>query len=206
MNKAEIELSLTICFYNEFLIGGGKGSGIIQNYIQRDFLDRPYIPATTLKGRIRHHAGLIRHLFNDGEQLYNDIFGGEGVKKGTFYFDHANLKNSDDFDSQLLTNLRTGISINRFLKTNIDSHLHTDETSGYGGQMVFNSGINGFVHDYKKYVAFIVASIRLIRFFGGRKSAGLGWLAEPIAIDTKINGSKFELKDIQKWATEVLLC
>ena len=95
----------------------------------------------------------------------------------------------DDYNDlhDSLTEVRTGISINRYTKVNKEGQLYKMELSGLGGKMTFQSSIHGFLDEntYQKDIAYLVAAIRLIFSLGGKRSSGLGWLQEPIECHVK---------------------
>lgn len=183
MKKMEIEIKLKIKFYDAFFFGGGTGGGEIQSYLLRDVNGFPYISGAALKGRIAEYAAALSEIVPKFKNK-DKIFGTGGVQQGCMYFENGNLAeklNYVDLQYEIMR-LRTGISINRYTKAKEEGHLFTMETSGQGGNMVFESSIYGFLDEetYKDDVAFLVAASRLIFALGGRRSAGLGWLKVPI--------------------------
>lgn len=188
MKKAEIEIQLLIKFYDSFFFGGGTGKGQIQSYLLRDIHGFPYIPGAAIKGCIAEYAAALAKIvpaFHNGEK----IFGTGGNRQGSMFFENATLAEQSDYcglqDSFM--EMRTGISINRYTRAKKEGQLYTAETCGLGGKMVFQSSIYGFLEEasWQRDIAHLVSAIRLIYSLGGKSSAGLGWLSEPIACCVK---------------------
>lgn len=200
MKKVEIEVRLTIKFYDSFFFGGGIGGGKIQSYLLRDINGFPYISGAALKGCIVEYAVALSQLvpkFDNSDKL----FGTGGVQQGSLYFENGNLAERFTYDGLQgkLMELRTGVSINRYTKAKKEGQLYTMELSGMGGDMVFQSSIYGFLDDdtYQKDIAFLVAAIRLIFALGGKRTVGLGWLQSPIECEV-FKGEREQKADISK--------
>ena len=170
MQKVEIRISLSLKFYNEYFTGGGKGTGHVQGYLLRDALGFPYIPASLLKGNVSHNARMISSFFPKADASL--LFGGAGVKKGILYFDDAVWKGTGN--PYQFTDYRTSVTISRYTKTNQQGLLHTIETAGDGGGMIFAGAIQGFLPNYEENTALLVTSLQLLYALGGSRSRGLG--------------------------------
>lgn len=212
MKKVEIEIQLIIRFYDSFFFGGGTGRGEIQSYLLRDINGFPYISGAALKGCMAEYAAALSKLvpaFSNGEK----IFGTGGIQQGNMFFENGILVGKSDYyglqDS--LAEVRTGVSISRYTRAKKEGQLYTVETGGFGGKMVFQSSIHGFMEEdtYQRDIAHLVATARLIFSLGGKCSSGLGWLQEPIVCCVKkgprgydIGSSKQELieaEEINQW-------
>lgn len=195
MKKMEIEIKLRIKFYNSFFFGGGTGIGEIQSYLLRDANGYPYISGAALKGCIAEYAKALLDFVPEYKNQ-EKIFGIGGVRQGSMYFENANLINKLDYlgIQENLMELRTGISINPYTRAKKEGHLFTMETSGQGGDMIFEGSVYGFLDEatYKEDIACLIAAIRLIFALGGRRSAGLGWLEMPIECEVFEGEKQFE--------------
>lgn len=212
MKKVEIEIQLLIRFYDSFFFGGGTGREEIQSYLLKDIHGFPYISGAALKGCIVQYAAALSKLipaFNNGEK----IFGTGGIQQGCMVFENGILvEKSDYYDLQdSLVEARTGVSISRHTRVKKEGQLHTMETCGMGGKMVFQSSIYGFLDEdtYQRDIAHLVAAVRLIYSLGGKSTSGLGWLNEPVTCCVKkgprgydANSSEQELiktEEINQW-------
>lgn len=177
----EIEIKLTIRFYNSFFFGEGTGNGEIQSYLRRDAKGSPYIPGSALKGCMAEYAAALSRL-TTGFMHYEEIFGTAGTRRGGMYFYNGTLKDreQDAGPEEKNTELRTGVRISRYTRAKKEGQLYTMETGG--GSMEFQSSIYGFLkqENYEENIAHLVAAARMVYALGGRGSAGLGWLQEPI--------------------------
>lgn len=217
MSKVHIELKLTLNFYNGMFIGGGKGSGLIDSFVIKDHKNRPYIPASTIKGRIRYNYALLLNSFPKLGEFCNfngkndeknhqckcevcTVFGGEGNNPGLLYFDDLKMDN-DLEESKYLYSVRTGILVNRYNKQVKDEALFKFETSAIGEEQQFTGCIEGYLQDkdYKKQLLLIYTAIKMIKTLGGNQSRGLGWLGDRCSIKVIVNDKEIQEDVLKKW-------
>lgn len=206
MGKIDVRIELMIQFYNNFYIGGGSGTGMIHSYLLKDVNGLPYIPASTIKGYISQSAGSLVHFFpNINKEL---LFGRGGTQRGILYFENGKLINEKEYQEMKssLIDLKTGISISQYTRTNRTGQLYTMETTGQGGTMKYKSQIQGFLSDdkYKEQIAFLVSAVRFIIAIGGKRSTGLGWLTNSIKCDVFLDDEKISAETIDKWVEEAI--
>ena len=175
----------------------------------------PYIPGAALKGYVAQYAAALSKIvpaFNNGEK----IFGTGGVQQGSMFFENGTLvQESDYYDlKDNITQKRTGVSISRYTKAKKEGQLYTLESSGYGGNMAFQSSIYGFLDEgtYQKDIAYLAAAIRLIFSMGGKCSSGLGWLQEQVSFCVKKGPRRnragapeqelIEIEEVNRWIKE----
>lgn len=201
MGKVDVRIELFIQFYNNFFIGGGTENGSAHSYLLRDTNSLPYIPASTLKGCISQCAASINNFFTDVNLDY--LFGKSGNQHGVLYFEHGKLINEKEYAElkSYLTDFSTGVKISRYTKTKRNGQLYTRETSGYGGEMIFQSQVQGFLTDenYQNEITCLVGAIRFLFAIGGGRSAGLGWLKKPIFCKVFIDEEEVSEEKINEW-------
>lgn len=201
MRKLDVQIALQINFYDNFFIGGGRGSGNIHAYALKDINGNPYIPASALKGCISQCAYGLESFFEGVDAM--QLFGKGGTHHGILYIDNAKLMHGEKYKGMEghLYDYRTGVSISRYTKAKKEGNLRTIETSGIGGEMVFESNIQGFLREdtYQKEVALLISSIRLLFALGGGRSAGMGWLKEPIRCNVRVDGEQIQEEEVNNW-------
>jgi len=217
LSKKHLRIELYISFYNEYFIGGGRGSGIIDSFVIKDSENKPYIPASTIKGRIKYNFALLLNTFKN--QLFCGFdnmdrgtknkncqciickwFGREGNKPGILYFNDLKLNDkSQSFQNDY--SIRSGILIDRYTKNAMDKALFTIETSGMGGAHKFAGEIEGYVdsEDFKNYIPILYTAIAMIETLGGSQSRGLGWLSHECSIKVFENNNEIDAETIRNW-------
>ncbi len=196
-----IQLDLEIRFPNRWHIGSGEGSLMIDRPIRRDSRNRPFIPATTLKGIIRQSCEKLSRTLgypepsdpHQPERMYSPVdqlFGTKFEPGGLFF---RNATPDDNENIQTLT--RNRIARYRVMNTARNQHHLSTE---YAAPATLKTRIDGrhanlvnVTDDYPPIAyCLLIAAIYAVERIGGDKSGGAGWLKDPITI-TKIdyNGS-----------------
>lgn len=214
MSKVKIRIEIGLAFYNEYFIGGGKGLSNIDNHIIKDSVGRPYIPASTVKGRLRHETSrLYNSLEKDNKCIFFQqkedetcnclvckMFGNKGVAKGELNF--SNLA-AEDYNKHLksLYSVRAGVQINRYLGTTKDDALFFTETSGCGGNINFRGKIEGYVQEdtYKYQILLLYLAFAFIDTLGGNQSRGIGWIKDGKQFDIYVDEEKVEVNNLIEW-------
>lgn len=213
MNKIKVNIKICIDFYNELFIGGGKGNSDIDLYVLKDVNGMPYIPGSTLKGKLRYMTTLVNNIFkqnnnsckrNEGKRcncLVCDLFGDKDNKKGKLNFSNLSL-NSDS--SEDLIHIRNGIAVNRYLGTVYDKSFFKFE-SIQNRNNYFKGEINGYLSEdnYKKQLLLLFLGFSLIETFGGFQSRGLGWLGETKEMKIYVNNREITRADLNEWRNEL---
>jgi CRISPR/Cas system CSM-associated protein Csm3 (group 7 of RAMP superfamily) len=170
------------------------------------------IPATTLKGVLRHHIEAVLRAKNvyvceaprpdrmcrPGPGKKNcvvcEVFGSPRIKSRLSF--HDIVLNSD-------SGTRMGVGIERRRKTAREDHLFSFEV-GYAKQ--FSTKIKGVFpssDDAKKASALLFAGAKAGFALGGAKSRGLGWITLQ-EFKTTIDDAEIPMHDIEAKLREVL--
>lgn len=214
-----IHLDLELVLASRWHAGSGEGSLTTDRLVRRDPCGRPFIPASTMKGIIRHSCEkLARALgFPDSsdphqsdlkenrsfvafEQMRSPIdrLFGTKYETGGLFFRNAHMAT----DRKMTTTVRNRVARYRVLQTAKDKHLFSTE---YAPPEVFNTVIDGWHRglvalgeDYPPYAyCLLVAGILAVERVGADKSTGAGWLDGAIGIrSAMVNGSPLDLEDI----------
>ncbi len=150
--------------------------------------DKPYIPATLFKGLVRNNFEMLINTYRNEECNGKEtakkpcqcmtctLFGKSGFQKSRIIFD--NLESKQD----LKTDIRTNISINRYLrKANDGALVFSEVVSNYdsnGNNAAFDGQITAYypVNQDEEYEKYLKAAIQNINCIGLGKSRGLGFV------------------------------
>jgi CRISPR/Cas system CSM-associated protein Csm3 (group 7 of RAMP superfamily) len=200
-------ISLTAVIDTALCVGAGGSSGSLADKpIVRNAKGQLLIPASQLKGRLRHECEKL------ARGLGWQIFESPDAKKLCPTEDQVELKFRNFYQidgyrgyhcliSQLFGNpilpsriivedficpteaeylpevLRPGVTINRSRGTAEEKKLYFLETSPANSKLEFHGAIHLLEPDCPKYAkTLILAGLHHIHALGGSKSAGLGWL------------------------------
>lgn len=217
--RHHIRLDLEIAFSSRWHTGSGEGSVMTDRLIRRDPLNRPFVPAATLKGIVRqsceklsrtlgfrdpsdpHQSDLtLSQAFVPFKQMASpvDRLFGSKVEPGGLFFRDARLKD-EDMSVSFVSNR---VARYRVLNTAKDKHLFTTE---YSNPAVLCTSIDGRHQDLvvldEEYPPFayclLIAGILAVERIGGDKSIGSGRLDEPIRIRSiEYNGSPVDFDNV----------
>lgn len=206
-----IRLELEINFPYRWHTGSGEGSFVTDRLIRRDSQNRPFIPASTLKGIIRqsceklsrtlgflepsdpHQPDLTQYqAFVPFQQMTSpvDQLFGTKFEPGGLFFRDARLSDGEDIN----TLARNRVARYRVLNTARDKHLFSSE---YALPAKLITQIDGrhtnlvsYMDDYPPFAyCLLMAAVFAVERIGGDKSSGAGWLNDPITIArTDYNG------------------
>ena len=198
-----IQLDLEIRFPNRWHTGSGESRLMIDRPIRRDSRNRPFIPASTLKGIIRQSCEKLSRTLgypepsdpHQPERMHSpvDQLFGTKFEPGSLFFRDAKL--DDDETIQTFTRNR----IARYRMTNTDRNQHLFSTE-YAAPASLKTRIDGrhanlvnVTDDYPPIAyCLLIAAIYAVERIGGDKSGGAGWLKDPITI-TKIDYNGFDV-------------
>jgi len=164
-----ITYKVDIKLITPFNISTGENVG---NYVDKStvkYKGKPYIPASTIKGKIRSNFYMISDLdhneYNCSCPMCN-IFGKPGYSPSKIYV--------DDFvtDEEPFTVIRFGNAIDRYRKIAKDKALFTEELSAnslFKGEIKVN-----FDQETIKYKEKLEMAIKMIDSIGNGKSRGHG--------------------------------
>ena len=204
-----IEINLTLTVRSPLNIGSGAQQGTLA---QRGMLKErdgwPFVPATLLKGRLRHYVEQVAStLSNDVVRNPHDLTIINSNDPVSVLFRTPWQQSLLIFEDLSLTGppallqwrqeanrsnrlpprsmQRTSVSINRQRGVAADQRLFNTELLLPGTPMAFGGTICGQLELWQ--AGLIVAGLRLIPAYGRSKSGGLGW----VSVETKVcNGSE----------------
>ncbi|MEM7344671.1 MAG: RAMP superfamily CRISPR-associated protein [Chloroflexota bacterium] len=205
-----IEIDLHLTFSTPPNIGSGAQ---VNTFADRAFIkDRdgwPYIPATTLKGQLRHAAEKVARGLNIGhtvcvthQDMCRDeticavcnIFGSPWLPGRLRFVDLAltepdvgqRERKKRSISPHRLSQQRYGVAISRRRKVAEDAHLYTTELFLPGVPLLFSGTLSGDIASQD--AALVVAAANLLPALGRSKSTGLGHLTA--ATTTRIDGQE----------------
>lgn len=165
----QVLYNVNIRIITPFNIATGES---IDNFINKStvkYKGKPYIPASTIKGKIRNNFYMITDLNHSEENCVCPmckIFGKPGYSPSKIYI--------DDFitEEEPVTLIRFGNAIDRYRKTAKDNALFTEELSG-------NRLFKGFIKVYFdddtiNYKENLEMAIKMIDSIGNGRSRGHG--------------------------------
>ena len=192
-------------FYNGMFIGGGKGTGLIDSFVLKDYNNKPYIPGSTVKGKVKHNYTMLVNSFLEERDFHiSQIFGQGGNSQGTLYFEDLKLQDNCISDKYLY-DTRTGILVNRYNNQVKDQALFQYEVSGISEEQKFAGGIEGYIdkESYKKQIILLYTAIRMVETIGGNQSRGLGWLGEDCQVKIYLDNRYIDEDALRNWGDEV---
>ncbi len=200
-------IPLTAVIDTALCVGAGGSSGSLADKpIIRNAKGQLLIPASQLKGRLRHECeklarGLGWQIFESPgatslcpseaqvEQQFREIYQVPGYRG--YHCLVSQIFGNPILPSRIIVDdlvclqepedlpevLRPGVTINRSRGTAEDKKLYFLETSPANAQLEFEGAIHLLYPDCPGYAkALIVVGLHHIHALGGSKSAGLGWL------------------------------
>ena len=191
-NKSRLEIELTVIAETGLSIGGSGNTGLrADKTMLRDGRNYPIIPASQIKGRLRHACeALLRSVSVPVcHGPYPDktcpqivtipkppcpicLLFGSPWYRGTLNFFDLHLQPSPGQDSAV----RPGIGIDRKRRIARDQLLFLTETTAPGAQPLFQAkpAISGMISDIGVGVL-LLAGFQTIHSLGSGKSRGMGW-------------------------------
>ncbi|MCM1983757.1 RAMP superfamily CRISPR-associated protein [Lyngbya confervoides] len=187
-------ISLSITIQSALSIGAGGSSGSLADKpMIRKTNGQLIIPASHLKGRLRHECEKIArglgweicespqadsmcpssHHQPEHHCLACQIFGSPSLPSRLLFDDLV----CPLTDSTFFEVLRPGVTINRRRKVAEDQKLYFLETSPQNAKLSFTGSIQLQPGYPEQTIPLVLAGLSLIRALGGSKSSGLGWIA-----------------------------
>jgi CRISPR/Cas system CSM-associated protein Csm3 (group 7 of RAMP superfamily) len=197
------KIKITVTVDTGICIGDSGASGApTDKMIFRDGAGRLVIPASTIKGRLRHECEIIARAKKyvicespkaenmcpqlnslselEREQIETDDTGKHcciicqifGSPKSPARVIFNDLICEDEFS----TEMRGGIAINRRRRAVEDAKLFRLETSKHGAGIKFSGEIELSDSIHNEHRQLIIAGLKRINTLGNRTSAGVGWL------------------------------
>jgi CRISPR/Cas system CSM-associated protein Csm3 (group 7 of RAMP superfamily) len=220
-----IQFETRITLMTSWHIGTGMAQGLIDRTTQRDPRGSVFIPASTIKGRLRNACEQVARLYSSPDNRLKSceppnpqnmcrgaeccivcrIFG-SAYQGERLYFENASLL--PDFQAVYApanqTQPRTQIKLNR--RRGIAEHGHLFTTEYAESRLVFRSEINGNMSltplegdPTRAYeLILLAAGLRLVKDLGGNKSAGFGACDLTFASDIKVGETSVVATDLFK--------
>ncbi|NUM34601.1 MAG: hypothetical protein HUU50_08660 [Candidatus Brocadiae bacterium] len=177
-------------------IGSGLGGGIKKMILKQS--DGSFvIPGSTVKGRVRYYArefARITKLFseNDVDQAFGQAGNEDKNARFCAFCDLSSPKKP-------VFPVRNGIQICRRTGTTKPHALFNTEVACYEqGEILQGKIFCSFSEEKEKYIALLVAALRLFSHLGGSKTTGMGKCTIPMeTICVQKNGNA--IKDLEEF-------
>jgi CRISPR-associated protein Csm3 len=187
-------IDLTLTFQTPPNVGSGAQQGTLADRAMiKNYRGWPYVPASTLKGRLRHAveqvaAGLDARVCvthknmcrTDGDFCPVCCIFGSPWRAGQLRFSRLELAGPDWLIKRLearrsppRTTQRYGVAISRRRGVAENALLYTTELFEPGIALVFRGQLVGDLEPHQ--VALVLAGLKLLPAIGRGKSGGLGW-------------------------------
>lgn len=200
-----ITIDLTLTFETPLNIGSGAQRGTLADRAMiKDDRGWPYVPASALKGRLRHaveqiEAGRGHHVCDTHRKMcrHDDIcavcriFGAPWVQ-GRLRFERLTLSGPQALVDSLQartstrrypsTHHRYGVAISRRRGVAEENLLYTTELFEPGTPLEFSGTLRGLDSLEPRDVALVVAGLRSLPALGRGKSGGLGWMTTQVVV------------------------
>lgn len=179
VEKVKKTYKITLKFHSAFHIDSGKRDNY---YIDATVLKKgnvPYLPGSTIKGKVRDNFCLIRELYEKHkEQDCNceacRLFGQGGYQPSRVVF--------DDLTGESITTIRKHNSIDRYLKIANDQSLFSQEAVE---PTIFTGMMEVYFNEDNAYLEpDLLTSIRMIENIGNSKSRGLGFVSTTVEVQS----------------------
>ncbi|RCX13513.1 CRISPR/Cas system CSM-associated protein Csm3 (group 7 of RAMP superfamily) [Anaerobacterium chartisolvens] len=157
-------------------MGGERGMSAV---VKMD--KTPFIPASTIKGKLKANFSRITgypiHIGTDPEQMCPcpvcGIFGGGGYQPSRIFVQSFFPVAGNEKIHEAKLGARTGIAVDRYLKTANDGSLFRTEVVEAGA--VFAGSIEVyFTESTIEYEDRLIMALEMVEALGGGKSRGLG--------------------------------
>ena len=215
--ELEIKLDAAWC------VGTGMSRGLIDRTTRRNARGEVYIPASTIKGRLRNACEDVARLYCDADaqlqrcqppapqnmchgaapcivcRLFGSVYVGERL-----FFDDAVLRDdlSEIYDPAAQSQPRTRVQLDRRRGVAATGHLFSTEYAE--PELVFRTQVTGGLAltplAGEKAVAYelilLAAGVRMVKELGGDKSAGFGACEMSFASDIRVGNQREEAVEV----------
>ncbi len=194
----QLHIDLDVVLTGQWHSGTGEGGLLADRHVRRDANNRPYLPASTLRGVVREQCERLARAMGmqdpsdphgeDGKwfvpanQLGSvvDLLFGTRFVESTLYFRDARIKDTADVLAADQPAVISRTAMSRGLGTVRDSHLFQTE---YAEATTLDTSISGwhknlaiFEEGYLPYAYFfLLLGLHTVERLGGDKSIGKGW-------------------------------
>ncbi|OUM86004.1 MAG: hypothetical protein BAA01_01170 [Bacillus thermozeamaize] len=172
--KSTVQWHLKLRMPSPWLIKGGSDRATANASALTDLLGYPYIPASTIKGQLRHQHRLLSSIHPQLKNWETFFFGESGIRHGHLYITDATL--THPLHPEQLRQYRSRIAIDRKRKVVSDQALLTEEVIIPGIEL--GSELMCYVppDQTASAAAILTLCILNIRSIGSSKSIGYGHL------------------------------
>ncbi|ASS74486.1 hypothetical protein CIG75_05415 [Tumebacillus algifaecis] len=125
--KVRLACQYRLQFQSAWLIGGtaNQQGGVDAGYLT-DFLGRPYLPGSTMKGKVRDSFRRLLSINPNWARHQQFLFGNAGQNTGQVYFQDA-LLDTAQIDDADWSHLYTRVAMDRYRKTVKDTAVITEK-------------------------------------------------------------------------------
>ncbi len=217
-------IKLTITLETALSVGAGGSAGTLADKsIARDGWNRPIIPGSQVKGKVRYAAEqILRGLGQNIPTPFDEpalveranpirtLFGSPQLRSSLHFHDLPGIigsletqqaetlrRQSEQHQSQI----RPSVAINRRRGIAEDARLLFQETTLEGIQFFAERAITGTVPDLP-HAALVWAALKLTTRWGGAKSRGLGWAT--VRTTVMVGDQKLTEADLQQALRDLL--
>jgi CRISPR/Cas system CSM-associated protein Csm3 (group 7 of RAMP superfamily) len=196
-----IRFQLEISLDSPWHVGTGLSRGLIDRTTQRNGQGDVYVPASTVKGRLRNACEHVARIYaSEGSKLVPcqpprpdrmcrgtdacivySVFGSAYLGERLYFEDARMISESRDlYEPRFQSQPRTRVKLDRRLGTAERGHLFTSEYAETA--LAFNTGVSGRLdltssdgdsgHAYE--LILLAAGVGFVKELGGDKSSGFG--------------------------------
>lgn len=217
----KLTIAVTIISETPLSIGAGGSAGTLADKsIVRDGWNRPIIPGSQLKGKVRHAAESIarslnlpvQHHFDDDSSQSNVIrclFGSPAQRSPLYFADLIGvigpveqLQTPNVTPEQLRIQIRPSVSINRRRGVAEEARLLFQETALEVFRFHSARAITGTVPSLP-CAALLWAALKITDRWGGAKSRGLGW--SKVETQVRIDGQDVDDATLSQALRELVM-
>jgi len=171
--KSLLTIRYLIQFQSNWLIHGPSQESDAATGFMTDFSGRPYLPGSTMKGKVRDGFNRLITLRPDWKKYQSFLFGNSGMNAGQVYFYDGVMEG--DHEELVRSEVRTRVALDRYRRTVKDRAVITEK-------VVRPIRVHGTIETYvldsdKEHVALILLSCLLeTHTIGSGASIGRGRL------------------------------
>lgn len=170
--KEKITFQLKLTMMSDWLIKGPTQQKYADAAPLLDGLNRPYVPASTLKGNLRYHVHRLLPILSLDEKIETELFGAGGTKQGSLCFEDC-IANQPHRSTT--TRIKNRIAINRRQRVVNDEALFIEETVAKGTTLTGNIVCYVKREEKEAIIALLTLAILQINFIGSGKTVGRGY-------------------------------
>lgn len=222
--RTKIDLHFPIVLEGPLAIWSGFRRGQIQRTVMRGAHGLPFIPASTLKGRVRDAAERLAQTLshqicgapdpdlmcgNGASCLVCRTFGSPGISAlsghtGLIWRDAKLIDEQGEIkreEAEALYYARTQVQLSRLRGTAQEQHLFTSETTlenlRFGGRIRgWLPTVTRTAGKFPEELVLLCSALRLLTFVGGGKSRGTGLCSIALPSELKLNDVPTPINDI----------